>query len=421
MSLREFRKAGHPPTLIAAFLYFDVSFMVWVLLGPLAPFLAESLKLTATQKGLLTAVPLLGGSFFRPILGWMTERFGGRRTGLIGLAVSLFPLAIGWQFAASYGQFLALGLLLGVAGASFAAALPLAGGWYPPQHQGLAMGIAGAGNSGTLLATMLAPRLAQSLGWHAVFGLAMLPVCAVWIAFFLMAKDAPGVRVAKTWKDYAGLLKETDSWWFCFLYSITFGGFVGLASYLSVFFRDQYHVSKVQAGDFTTFVVLFGSFLRPVGGMLADRLGGYRMLLVLLTGISLCLAGVTTLPPAVTALGLLAGAMAMMGLGNGSVFQLVPQRFAGRVGIMTGIVGAAGGFGGFLLPSALGAIKDGTGTFGTGFALLAIVAISGAGALLALGRVWRVRWSPESARRAGLSVRTPELEESRNSPVPSLY
>jgi NNP family nitrate/nitrite transporter-like MFS transporter len=185
-----------------------------------------------------------------------------------------------------------------------------------PQHHRLAIGIAGAGNSGTLLATLFAPRLAQALGWHSVFGIAMVPVCLVWIAFFFLAKDAPGVRVTKKWKDYAGILKEADSWWFCFLYSITFGGFVGLASYLSVFFRDQYHVSKVQAGDFTTVVVLFGSFLRPVGG--------YRMLLVLLTGIAVCLAGVATLPPAMAALGLLAGAMAMMGMGNGSVFQLVP-------------------------------------------------------------------------------------------------
>ena len=134
MSLREFRRAGHPPTLAAAFLYFDVSFMVWVLLGPLAPFLSESLQLTATQKGVLTAIPLLGGSFFRPLLGWMTERYGGRRTGLVGLSVSLLPLAIGWQFASTYGHFLALGLLLGVAGASFAAALPLASAWYPPNR-----------------------------------------------------------------------------------------------------------------------------------------------------------------------------------------------------------------------------------------------------------------------------------------------
>src|SRR5207249_6248525 len=99
MNAKNFLKSGHLPTLIAAFLYFDVSFMVWVLLGPLAPFLGEQLHLTATQKGLLTAIPLLGGSFFRPILGWMTERIGGRRTGLIGLSVTLIPLAVGWQFA----------------------------------------------------------------------------------------------------------------------------------------------------------------------------------------------------------------------------------------------------------------------------------------------------------------------------------
>src|SRR5260370_290870 len=171
------------------------------------------------------------------------------------------------------------------------------------------MGIAGAGNSGTLLATLFAPRLANAFGWHAVFGIAMVPVCLVWLAFFLMAKEPPGLRVQKTWKDYAGILKEADAWWFCFIYSITFGGFVGLASYLSVFFRDQYHLSKVQAGDFTTVVVLFGSFLRPVGGMARARLGGYRMRLVLLTGIAVCLAGVAMLPPAMAALGLLAVAM----------------------------------------------------------------------------------------------------------------
>src|SRR5260370_41705622 len=297
MSLREFRKAGHPPTLAAAFLYFDVSFMVWVLLGPLAPFFAESLKLSATQKGILTAIPLLGGSFFRPILGWMTERYGGRRTGLIGLSVSLIPLALGWQLANTYGQFLALGLLLGVAGASFAAALPLASRWYPPEHRGPALGTAGAGNSGTLLATLLAPRLAQAFGWHSVFGIAMVPVCLVWIVFFFMAKDAPGARVTKQWKDYAGILKEADSWWFCFIYSITFGGFVGLASYLSVFFRDQYHLSKVQAGEFTTVSVPFCRFLRPGGGMLPDPFSRHRLLLMPLSGLAVSPARRAPLSP----------------------------------------------------------------------------------------------------------------------------
>jgi NNP family nitrate/nitrite transporter-like MFS transporter len=402
MSFREFRNAGHTPTLAAAFLYFDISFMVWVILGPLGPFIGESLKLSATQKGFLTAVPLLGGSFFRVILGWMTERIGGRRTGLIGLAVTLVPLLVAWQFANAFGHFLALGILLGVAGASFAAALPIASGWYPPEYQGIAMGIAGAGNSGTLLATLFAPRLAQAFGWRNVFGMAMIPIALVWVLFFLMARDAPGGRTVRHWREYAVLLKEADCSWFCFIYSLTFGGFVGLASYLSIFFHDQYGISKVQAGDLTTIVVLFGSFLRPVGGYLADRLGGYRMLLFLLTGICVCLAGVATLPSMTIALVLLVLAMGMLGMGNGSVFQLVPQRFSGRVGIMTGIVGAAGGFGGFLLPSLLGTIKDRTGSFGLGFALFAGMVLAGVAALLYLGRVWRQSWSEESALRAGL-------------------
>jgi NNP family nitrate/nitrite transporter-like MFS transporter len=402
MSFRDFRKAGHTPTLAAAFLYFDASFMVWVILGPLGPFVGEALKLSPTQKGLLTAVPLLGGSFFRPILGWMTERFGGRRTGLIGLAVSLIPLLLGWQFAQSFGDFLAVGVLLGVAGASFAAALPLASGWYPPEYQGIAMGIAGAGNSGTLLSTLFAPRLAQAFGWHNVFGMAMLPIAAVWVAFFLLARDAPRPRAVKRWRDYASLLREADTGWFCFLYSLTFGGFVGLASYLSIFFHDQYAVSKVHAGDLTTLVVLFGSFLRPVGGFLSDRWGGYRMLLFLLSGIGVCLFGVGTLPSVPLAVGLLVVVMAMLGMGNGSVFQLVPQRFSGQVGIITGIVGAAGGFGGFLLPSLLGTVKDRTGSFGLGFTLFGGLVLCGALALVYLGRIWRSTWPEESAIRAGL-------------------
>jgi NNP family nitrate/nitrite transporter-like MFS transporter len=234
--------------------------------------------------------------------------------------------------------------------------------------------------------------------------MAMIPIALVWVLFYLMAKDAPGQRSVKRWRDYAALLREPDTAWFCFIYSITFGGFVGLASYLSIFFRDQYDLTKVQAGDLTTVVVLFGSFLRPVGGFLSDRWGGYRMLLFLLIGISICLAGVATLPAVPFAVTLLVLAMAMLGMGNGSVFQLVPQRFHGRVGIITGIVGAAGGFGGFLLPSLLGAIKDRVGSFGVGFALFGAVALAGAAALLYLGRVWRQTWTEEAAARAGIRI-----------------
>ena len=169
MQKNSFLKSGHTPTLVSAFLYFDISFMVWVLFGPMTPFIAEQMSLSATQKGLLTAVPLLGGSFFRPILGLLADRIGGRRAGIIGLSLTLVPLILGWHFATHLWQLYIVGFLLGIAGASFAVALPLAGRWYPPEHQGLAMGIAGAGNSGTLIATMFGPRLAQHYGWHAVF------------------------------------------------------------------------------------------------------------------------------------------------------------------------------------------------------------------------------------------------------------
>lgn len=402
MSLKEFRRAGHAPTLASAFLYFDISFMVWVILGPLGPFLGESLKLTAAQKGFLTALPLLGGSMFRIVLGLMTERIGGRRTGLIGLSLTLVPLLAAWQWASSFGEFLAVGLLLGIAGASFAAALPLASGWYPAEYQGLAMGIAGAGNTGTLLATLFAPRLAQAFGWRNVFGFAMIPVCLVWLFFALNAQDAPARRPAYRWRDYAAVFGEADTAWFCLIYSITFGGFSGLSSYLPIFFHDQYSLTKVQAGDVTTLVVVFGSFLRPVGGWLSDRLGGVRMLQVLLAGVALSVAAIGTLPPVTATVIFLIVTMASLGMGNGAVFQLVPQRFPTQVGMLTGIVGAAGGLGGFLLPSLLGTLKQTTGTFGSGFAVFAAAAAGGLTALLWLRRTWRQTWPPDSAARAGL-------------------
>lgn len=398
-----FLSSGHLPTLIACLLYFDVSFMVWVLLGPLAPFLSEDLKLTAAQKGLVVAVPLLGGALFRPIMGVLGDLLGGRRAGMLGLGLTLLPLLLGWRFARHLYDFYGVGILLGIAGASFAVALPLAGSWYPPERQGLAMGIAGAGNSGTLLATLFAPRLAQGLGWPRTFAVAMLPVFAVLALFGLMAKNNPLPAAAKpSWRDYAAVMREPDTGWFCFFYSFTFGGFVGLASFLSIFFHDQYLLPKVKAGDFTTIVVVAGSFLRPVGGWLADKIGGYRLLLMLLSGAACCLAGVGTLPSLAVVVILLFLTMAMLGMGNGAVFQLVPQRFSQRVGVLTGLVGAAGGLGGFFVPSILGAVKDRTGQYGPGLFLFAAAFLVAAFALLQLGSLWRTRWSSPSVERAGI-------------------
>ena len=399
---RRFLESGHLPTLIGALLYFDISFMVWVLLGPLAPFLREEFGLTATQQGFLVALPLLGGSCFRPVLGMLGDRIGGRRAGLIGLVVTVVPLAIGWQAADRVEHFYVIGMLLGVAGASFAVALPLASRWYPPEHQGLAMGIAGAGNSGSLLATLAAPRLAERFGWEATFGLMIAPVLLVLVLFALLARDSPSHRTAQSLRDYAAVLKEPDALWFCCLYALTFGGFVGFTSFLTTFFNDAYRVPKVSAGDFTTIVIVAGSLLRPVGGWLSDRIGGYRLLLVLLLGVSVTLAAASTLPPLPMVIAILFVATGLLGMGNGAVFQLVPQRYADRMGLVTGIVGAAGGLGGFFLPSMLGAVRDVFGTYAPGLLILAAGFFAGAVLVLHLGSVWAVRWQPGAVRQSGI-------------------
>lgn len=399
---RAFLRSGHPPTLIAALLYFDVSFMAWVLLGPLAPFLRESLGLTPAGQGLLVAIPLLGGSLFRPLFGLLGDRIGGRATGLVGLALTLVPLIVAWQWARTPVHFYALGFLLGVAGSSFAVALPLASRWYPPEYQGLVMGIAGAGNSGSLIATLLAPRLAERFGWANTFGLMIIPVLAVAVLFAVMARDSPRRATPPSWHDYSAVLREPDTLWFAMLYGGTFGGFVGFTSFLTTFFHEQYNVSRVSAGDFTTIVVIAGSLLRPLGGLLSDRMGGYRLLLGLLVAAGACFAGVAALPPLPAVIAMLFVGVGLLGMSNGAVFQLVPQRFGDRLGIVTGVVGAAGGLGGFCLPSVLGAVKGITGSYAPGLLLFAGVSLAGALGLLHLGTHWAGTWRPQAVRRSGI-------------------
>jgi MFS transporter, NNP family, nitrate/nitrite transporter len=398
MNLRDFRRAGHFPTLLCAFLYFDISFMVWMLLGALAPFLVERYQLTPAQKGLMVAVPLLGGAVLRLVLGLLADRLGARRTGLVGLSLTALPLLMGWLWADSFPAVLAVGLLLGVAGASFAVALPLASRWYPPHYQGLALGIAGAGNSGTVLATFFGPRLAEAFGsWHAVFGLALVPLLATLAVFFLFAKDSPNQPAPRPLAEYARVLWRADAWWFCLFYSVTFGGFVGLASFLPLYFSDAdggYGLDKVTAGNFASLCVVAGSFLRPVGGYLADRWGGVRMLTVLYLGVALALWGVSAAPALAVGTGMMFLGMGLLGMGNGSVFQLVPQRFGKEIGVLTGVVGAAGGVGGFFLPTLLGALKEWTGSYQGGFLIFALLSLACAGCVAYVGRVWGGAVSP---------------------------
>jgi MFS transporter, NNP family, nitrate/nitrite transporter len=396
-----FWKAGHWPTLLGAFLYFDVSFMVWVMLGALGNYIAADFGMSAGQKGLMTAIPLLGGAVLRLLFGHLVDTIGPKKTGCIGLAVTVVPLLMGWLWAGSIGQVYLLGLLLGVAGASFAVALPMASRWYPAEHQGLAMGIAGAGNSGTVLATLFAPRLAEALGWHAVFAIALIPLALAAVVFVLCAKEPPASAKRESRSAFFDVLKERDTWLFCFFYGVTFGGFVGLASFLSIFLVDQYGVSKVRAGDLTSLCVIAGSFLRPVGGLLADRLGGIRMLSILYGAVALLGLGVAQLPQLTVAIVLLIAIMACLGVGNGSVFQLVPHRYQNRVGVATGILGAAGGLGGFFLPTVVGFVKQATGSYSGGLALLSGMSVIALACLAVAQSGWIGDWIGRHGRVMG--------------------
>ena len=393
MSLGEFKRVGHWPTLLCSLLYFDTSFMVWTLMGALGIFIAQAFHLTPAQKGLLVAIPLLGGSILRIILGVATDHFGPRRVGIAGLMLTLVPLCWGWLHSTSTTDLVGIGLMLGVAGASFAVALPLASRWYPLQFQGLALGIAGAGNSGTVLSALFAPRLAEHFGWRAVFGLAIIPILFTLLDFWLFARESPDSPPPKSLRNYLDLLREPDAWWFNGFYMVTFGGFVGLASFLPIFFFDQYGVSRVQAGSFAAACVFAGSLLRPMGGYLADRLGGIRVLSFLYIVIAVLLLALSSLPTLSLAVVLLFLIMACLGTGNGSVFQLVPQRFGKEIGVATGVVGAAGGLGGFFLPTVLGSLKGLEGSYGAGLLLFALVAASAALALARVKHSWREVWA----------------------------
>lgn len=394
MLSRDFLKAGHTPTLFAAFLYFDLSFMVWVILGPLGVAIAKDFHLDPAQKGLMVAIPVLAGAVLRLVNGVLVDRIGPKKTGMIGQMIVLTGLVLAWAAGIhNYHQVLALGVILGVAGASFAVALPLASRWYPAEHQGLALGIAGAGNSGTALAALFAPALAKMFGWQTVIGLAAIPLAIAFAVYMLLAKDAPDQPAPKKLSEYLDVLKVPDAWWLMLLYGVTFGGFVGLASSLTMYFNSEYGLDPVIAGFFTAACVFAGSFIRPVGGGLADRFGGVRTLsfVYILAALGLAIASFQ-LPTAWFALAALLFSMLALGAGNGAVFQLAPQRFRKEIGVMTGLIGMTGGIGGFYLASTLGMAKKMTGSYQSGFIGFALLALFAFFALHGLKARWRAIW-----------------------------
>ncbi|HET8760940.1 MAG TPA: nitrate/nitrite transporter [Nitrospiria bacterium] len=424
-NLGEFRRAGHWPTLLSAFLYFDVSFMVWVVLGPLALYISQDLALSVEEKFGVVAIPILFGAALRIPLGMLADQIGPKRAGQAGQLAVMAGLAYAWVIGLnSKLDVELLGVILGVAGASFAVALPQASRWYPPRYQGMVLGIAAAGNMGVVLDSLFVPWLAEQFGWRAVFGILLIPAVAVFLLYSVVAKDAPDDRLPVTRANYVSVLKDPDTWWFMFFYSITFGGFVGLSSALPLYFTQWYHASGIAAGLMVAIVVFAGSLFRPVGGWLADRMGGIRTLQTLFAVVSLMYLTVAFMPegpaPATesvalakvtgwnladlpggawTSVGIFFVGAVALGMGNGSVFQLVPLRFRREMGVMTGLVGAAGGIGGFVLARALGWSQGLTGNFAMGFLTFSGLALVGLVGLVVVKARWRTTWGAVSGAR----------------------
>lgn len=418
------RGQGHWPTLLAAFLYFDFSFMVWTMLGPLSTEIAESLAvggflISETQKATLLSIPVLAGAILRIVLGFGVDKFGAKKTALSSQLIVILVLFYAYFKGSSitYEELLVVALGLGFAGASFAVALPQAGQWYPPKLQGVVLGIAGAGNIGVVIDFLFAPKIAQIWGWESVFLVGAVLSTIIFLTYIFMAKDAPAEVYTprpKKLRDYAKLLKDRDTWWFNLFYAVSFGGFVGFAGYMKVYLMNTYQADmstfgldilneqnvKVTAGYFGALCIFAGAILRPVGGAVADRFGGVKSLYLFFGSVlAFALLNAFMVLPFGFAILVLFLIMASLGMANGAVFQLVPQRFGKDIGIMTGLVGAAGGLGGTFIINAFGWSKEVFGGYSEGFMIFALIVLV---ALIGISLVktrWRTTWGVNAGGR----------------------
>jgi NNP family nitrate/nitrite transporter-like MFS transporter len=390
-NFKTFMKSGHPPTLFAAFLYFDFSFAVWVLNGVMGPFISEQFHLTQGQIGLMVSVPTLAGAFMRFPLGVLSQYIGRKNAAIVEMSAIVIALLYGFFFVTSFNQVLAMGVLLGIAGASFGVALSLGAGWFPKQYKGLAMGIAGAGNSGTALAALLAPRLAMHYGWQNVYGFAAAMMLLPLFVMVVFAKEPPDIEHQSV-REHLKCLWEKDGWAFNLVYIITFGGFIGLSTFLPSFFVKQFHVSKVEAGSLTVLAAITGSLTRVVGGWFADRIGGITTLAVVFLIAIATLFGLIGTPSLVITTLLFMLCFAALGAGNGALFQLVPLRWPITTAVAGSMIGEIGALGGGLLPNLLGQSKQHTGSYAVGFIAYAAIATLILIMLLIVSRRWTKTW-----------------------------
>jgi len=397
-NFKTFLRSGHGPTLFAAFLYFSFSCCIWVLNGAMAPFISETFKLSPAQKGLMLSVPIIAGALMRFPLGVLAQYIGRKRATLVEMALIAVAMLFGFFFVHTFNDLLAMGVLLGIAGASFGVALSLGSGWFPPQQKGLAMGLVGAGNVGTAVSVLVAPPLASWLGWQAVYGVAAVAIALPMIVMIVFAKEPPDVDSHASLREHVACLFEKDGWAFSLIYGVTFGGFIGLTTFLPSYYYDQFGVSKVQAGQLTMLAAFMGAAVRVAGGWISDRWGGVNTLTLVLVvvAVSLLLVGVASSSLVATTL-LLMLCFAALGAGNGALFQLVPLRWPLTTAVAGSMIGEIGALGGGLVPNAMGLSKQYLGTYTWGFVLFAVLALL----MLGVMRVMQIRWTRTWAERGG--------------------
>jgi len=412
---------GHTPTLFAAFIYFDMSFMIWMILGPISSeiidsFAAAGFIMTMSQKSTLLSLPIFSGALLRIVLGFSVDKLGAKKTALIAQSIVIVALFFAYYLGTdiTYNQLLGVAVLLGFAGASFAVALPQAGQWYPPKLQGLVLGIAGSANFGAVMGFLFSPKIAEIYGWQMVFLVAGFLALSLFVTYAIITKDAPPEVYKsrpKKVSDYLKLLKDRDTWWFNLFYVISFGGFVGFGVFLKLYLTDTYPEElkalgfswfgeeniKVMAGYFGALFVFAGTVLRPIGGAIADKIGGIKALYIFFSVVVVSVTMIALLPvPFLVIVLLFFITMANLGMANGAVFQLVPQRFSKDIGVMVGIVGAAGGLGGTALIKTLGWSKDAYDGYMVGFLIFAGVTLIAIAGLSFVKTRWRTTWGASS-------------------------
>jgi MFS transporter, NNP family, nitrate/nitrite transporter len=396
-NLRLFMKSGHSPTLFAAFLYFDFCFAVWVLNGAMGPFISDAFHLSPAQIGLMVSIPTLAGAFMRFPLGVLSQYIGRKNAAIVEMSAIVIALLYGYFFVHTFSSVLAMGALLGIAGASFGVALSLGAGWFPKAHKGLAMGIAGAGNSGTAFAALFAPRLATHFGWQPVYGFAAISMMLPLLVMIFFAKEPPDIE-HQSLSQHLKCLLEKDGWYLNLIYVITFGGFIGLATFLPSFYYAQFHVTKIVAGELTVLAAMAGSATRVLGGWFADRIGGVTTLSVVFLITIAGLFGLMTSPPLVLTTLLFMLCFAALGAGNGAAFQLVPLRWPSTSAVAGSMIGEVGAMGGFILPNLLGLSKQYTASYRAGFIVYAALAMIILIMLLRVSKLWTRTWVGRGGR-----------------------